>query len=996
MFSERFITLSDVYLAYRKAKSEAYYDSLHPSAIAYSEFEKNLQNNIEKLHSLITKGTDQWWTRLKFIGEYFYIPKSLDDSPWNNLQTAHFRSTDPNLDWEQRFLENNKERLDAKYRLIISATVEFQIVSALWIIKAGHKFEEKLDKNISYGNRLRRKNNIQNSTLNGIVNRDSLGLFTPYFSAYRDWRQKGLDTMRELVRSGHSVTAITMDLASFYHKTSPNFLLRPRFLKSINLTLSPDEIKFTQIILRAINEWYRHTPDYPERQEGALPVGLSASKIISNVLLYELDKQISDGLKPAYYGRYVDDIFLVIKSPKEAKTGNEILEHITKKVRCIKIDRKSGQTPSLRLRLNYATDSDLNFTASKQKIFSLSSEHGLDLINQIASQIRAQSSEYRMLPEVPSSSSEMAEKALLASSDAAVITDALRKADVISVRRLGLSLLIRDIESYSTELAQVEWKNLRKEFYGLVQRHLVTPKGLFDLSGYYKRIASLMVSNNDFDDASQFIKDINSCFSLIEKTTTREKGRAERINLCKAYFKKIFIQTFLQASGIKNFDQWPQLRKLFKDLSELSSDSKIDISKKNLKNISDSLILADLSIRPYKEHWYYNQPADIRKTRVPRSIEVRKVLRLASIRKFQESAELKIPHWPALAFPTRPLNIQEIALISPSVLDDPLLFRRSIWGLRGAKARQWSSISRSITHEDDCYISVPNKRKEKIRVALTNFETTFKQFKNALYKKPDRSLARYEAINRLINSILRSKQRSDYVVFPECSLPRRWAMSIATKLAQQGISLVAGIEYYDHKNNSNILRNDCLVSLTTKWPGYPSNIIFMQPKLKPSHGEAELLRKAKKRQYRPNKPNEILPIYEHGIFHFGILICSDMTNPKNRVRFQGKVDGLFVLEWNPDVKTFSFLVEGAAHDVHSFIIQVNNRMYGDSRVRAPYRVDHMRDSVRLKGGIEDYFVIADIDFQSLRKSQQRKNKNDKNSLFKPVPIDFQMSARRKT
>jgi len=81
--------------------------------------------------------------------------------------------------------------------------------------------------------------------------------------------------------------------------------------------------------------------------------------------------------------------------------------------------------------------------------------------------------------------------------------------------------------------------------------------------------------------------------------------------------------------------------------------------------------------------------------------------------------------------------------------------------------------------------------------------------------------------------------------------------------------------------------------------------------------------------------------------------------------------------------------------VHAFIVQVNNRLYGDSRVRAPYRVEHMRDSVRIKGGIEDYFVIAELDFNSLRKFQRKRNMNDKEAAFKPTPIGFKMSPRRK-
>jgi len=115
----------------------------------------------------------------------------------------------------------------------------------------------------------------------------------------------------------------------------------------------------------------------------------------------------------------------------------------------------------------------------------------------------------------------------------------------------------------------------------------------------------------------------------------------------------------------------------------------------------------------------------------------------------------------------------------------------------------------------------------------------------------------------------------------------------------------------------------------------------------------------------------------------------------NRVRYQGKVDSLFVLEWNPDVKTFSSLVEGSAHDIHTFIIQVNNRAYGDSRVRAPYRLDYKRDQVRIKGGLVDYFVIAKIDYKSLRKFQQKGKMTDSSSEFKPTPIGFTFSPDRR-
>ncbi|HCD7939617.1 TPA: hypothetical protein ND640_002176 [Klebsiella michiganensis] len=169
--------------------------------------------------------------------------------------------------------------------------------------------------------------------------------------------------------------------------------------------------------------------------------------------------------------------------------------------------------------------------------------------------------------------------------------------------------------------------------------------------------------------------------------------------------------------------------------------------------------------------------------------------------------------------------------------------------------------------------------------------------------------------------------------------------------------------------------------------------MLTQPKLNPSYDETKRLREFSKELYIPNvgaNPS----IYRHGDFFFGVLICSDLTNPRSRVYFQGKVDTLFVLEWNSDVNTFGYLVEGAAHDIHAFIVQVNNRLYGDSRLRSPYRKNYKRDLVRLKGGIDDYYVIAEIDYLPLRSYQLYGDMTDQNAEFKPLPIGFKYSHYR--
>ncbi|MFM5446392.1 RNA-directed DNA polymerase [Aeromonas veronii] len=995
IFEKEFITLSDLYLAYRKAKTDSFFDNFHPCKRRYSEFESNLHENLLNLHKTLIadEKNDPWYKNDLFLGGYSYAPKSIDTSPWEDKECIHFRSIDQNEDWLNKYTENKNKKLSASYRLIINATVEYQVISALWILKVGHKFESLLDKNLSYGNRLRRKHHPYEDfgPYNGELNLDSLGLFSPYFSAYRTWRQKGLDAMRDIVQRNNNATAITMDLASFYHKTSPNFILRPSFLIKTGIQLSKDERKLTQQLIDSIHSWYKKTPDYIGRPSGALPVGLSASKIISNVLLYELDEEVSKNINPEYYGRYVDDIFLVFRTPPELSSGNDVINYLSDKIDFLKIHRTRGEAPTISLKLNYASDCELKFTPSKQKIFSLSPKYGLDLVNQISSQIRAQSSEYRMLPSVPEDANSMAEKALLASSDASLIADALRKTDVVSIRRLGLSLLIRDLESYSNDLSRLEWGNIRKEFYGLVERYIITPKGIFDLSSYLSRIFQIMISNYDFAETKTLVDKIKNCFDIIAETT--EKNTHQNLLLCKKYFSESLIETALRSSTIAGFEKWSELRRTIMYISNLHEHEYKAITKTKLKEISRNLLLSDLGIRPYKDYWFYSQHNDESSIRIPKSLSVNKILNLPLIRKFRKSASLKLPHWPALTFPTRPLSIPEIVMACPKTLDDSQLLKDFIFGLRGAKTIEDFNFFRTTDDAGNNKITIPNKTPDIVSIALTNFETTDNQFTQAINNKPDLTLKRYRRVNTLINNILKSEHRSDYIVFPECSLPRKWALNISMNLARKRISFIAGIEY--HKPNSkNEVRNDCLLSLVTKWPGYNSSFIFFQPKLSPAHTEENQL-KAKSLKLSKPDPQEILPIYIHGKYCIGVLICSDLTNPMNRVRYQGKVDSLFVLEWNPDVKTFSSLVEGSAHDIHTFIIQVNNRAYGDSRVRAPYRLDYKRDQVRIKGGLVDYFVIAKIDYKSLRKFQQKGKMTDSSSEFKPTPIGFTFSPDRR-
>ena len=997
----KYITLGDLYVAYRKAKVEAFYENTHFHALAFTTYEQELDANLRRLHEVVLDAS-QPWLDPKLLGDYAYLPKSIDCADWDNEADGHFRALDPLKDWEQRF-DEKRTRASIKMRLVIRPTVDFQIISALWIMKVGHKFDATINSEVSLGNRLRRRSLKVGDkwTPRGPLNLKTPGLFVPYFSAYRQWRETGLTRMEDSLKAGKHILAITMDLEQFYHRVSPGFLLRPEFLKARHIKLSKYEEAFTQKLLAAIDAWYRSTPDHVTRPQGGLPVGLSASKIISNVLLAQFDATVLRRIKPIYYGRYVDDIFLVFENKRQVSGARTIIQRLANLLKPIcSIEPNGDNAPSLRVTLPYAQDSDLIFAGPKQKIFALSSPHGLDLIQHIREQIRIQSSEHRLLPSLPNTAVEMASRALLATPDASLQVDALRKADVVSVRRLGLSLLLRDIDAYSSDLNPESWVQIREEFYGLVKRHVVTPVGFFEFVGYLPRVFGLMLSCGDTVHAEQLIFDLVNVVSILRRTTTAgTRGLKEQFDLCVSQYALALLQTGIQASTERTVSLEISYLRVLKKLQTLDAKIKIPRTVEQLKKISKQVLLADWGRRPYKDHWYLDQQTDEEGPPVPTDFEVRRALRLAGIRRFRKDmAKLRnTPHWPALAFPTRPLKIDEIALVAPTVLESPSDFRMAVMALRGAKivSKEPLGFNSASASAPVAFMAVPAKNSDAIRVAVTSYKTTTKQWEAAARGRQDRSIARYRNLNTLVNRMLKENPRPNYIIFPELSLPLRWALRIARKLAMNSVSLLAGVEYRRDRANRS-LRNDCLVSLVTNWPGYNGHIARLQPKFLPAHGEREELSKLRLgrhgRMFEPEGLQAKPTVYAHGDFCFSVLICSDLTNISHRFQLRGQIDALMALEWNPDTKTFAPLVESTANDLHAFVIQVNNRTYGDSRIRAPARIDYSRDVVQVKGGSSDYYVVGDIDFVSLREEQARAPMD---SQFKPVPIGFEMAERRK-
>lgn len=355
-----------------------------------------------------------------------------------------------------------------------------------------------------------------------------------------------------------------------------------------------------------------------------------------------------------------------------------------------------------------------------------------------------------------------------------------------------------------------------------------------------------------------------------------------------------------------------------------------------------------------------------------------------------------------LFFATRPLGATAINQLDPKTQRDLQPLCNWLRCLRGNHAQ---SVPTQSGSDNTPVVIRWATAPDKPLVAITSYRTKLGSWEGRVMGKPDLSRDRFDQLAKLVRSVCQLVPRPHYVVFPELSIPREWVMEVASSLQRSGISLLAGVEYeIDISDRHRRCYNPVFMILRSTDLGYTTYRLLRQDKTLPALVEEDELRSLSNLELVPKAPFDFgylesaetpRPVFRHGNFNFGVLICNELTDIAFRSSYRGKVDALFAVEWNKDLKTFSPLVEATANDVHCFVIQVNNREYGDSRIRIPAKDDWKRDVVRLQGGENDYAVVGKLDIPGLRMFQSHhRSATDQSAKFKPVPTGFRMSPSR--
>lgn len=1026
------LQLKHLLYAYRKAKADCFFERTLVLAESFVDYELRLPGNLKWLLRELRRG-NLGGVFENSLGSCCLVAKKLAVEPNGssgdvNKVKGHQFFSDPRRAFEAL---SDSHRLTPEFRIIGDFPVVMHLLSALWINLVGHKFDAALSSS-AYGARLRRyRSNRAKSKSLGNYQLEAIGSFQPYFEPYRRWRRNGLKTIRDEIEEDRSVIAISLDLTSYYHRIDPAFLIDPKFLSVVGVKLTDWELAFTTSLVRALQRWADKSAQTMQSLGGSLlvenlgiPIGLSASRIIANVLLIGLDRDIEQGLSPIYYGRYVDDIFLVIRDPGGISNSEEILSHISSRARSFSGSPDSSSEYQIKLDGGYQGRSLLVFQKAKQKTFFLEGRAGLDLLDHIESEIRSVSSERRLMPSPKSLDAMQSARILMAAQDASKEVDTLRKADGLVVRRLGWSIQLRAVETLAKALPGDAWKIERKKFYRFAQDHILRPDQILDQIDHFPRLLSLAVSLNDWEEASELLDSTLSAVDQVERGATGGilvNGIGVDVpsntvwSMLRDTVRAITREAIVRSLPVGLQPTKAALR-LF-DLAEIAlSESELDQAVLDCRE-------ADWARTPYKDHLRFEA---VRKRPLVEGEELINGLysREADLRLFlkvgagsdiaervrpnlsNEGVEGEQTSLIPFICPTRPYTAQEISLFAPSCVFgeyDQAVERwikytsavRGVWAKGPDDTRNvppdWSRPNRGPTPPSSVAWLKSGADASKVLLGISSLLTTTESWSRSAAGDPDLSLERYERVSTIVNHAIKAIPRPQYLLLPELSIPERWIDTVAGRLGDSRISLVAGLDYTVEGTQ---VRSSAVMVLTDKRLGFSGFVQVRQWKSLPAPKEEEDLFRLFGLTWREDSLSK--PLYVHGGFSFGVLVCSELQNVGHRHAFQGLVDCLMILSWNKDLDTFSALVESASLDVHAAIALVNNRSYGDSRVRLPAKLSYQRDLCRIQGGQNEHLVVVEVDIGALRSFQSRAKRwpTDKD-LFKPVPEGFRLVSFRK-
>jgi hypothetical protein len=949
------LTIEDLYLAWRQAKTALYYERRGVGLLGLAQFEAELPARLRAL--LPSLNGDAWFDNLS-LGDVWIVPKRLDGDA----------RTD-GIVWVGGRPEVEKPMLDVQLRLAPSA--EFAIAELLYLRRFGPVLDGLLSP-ASIGYRLDLRDRELDPTRRWTFE------FWP--RRYQQFRSAPLHQARAaMAGSESSVVLVSADLASFYDSIDPSFLVSASFvarLRERGLDDPDDYAAATNSLLRAFHR-------FREQAEGKLgqpvrtgiPIGCLTSRVVANVALDTLDAAIERHPGVLSYRRYVDDLVIVARPPEEV-TSDAVLASL--------LPLASSSDDGFRLDVNALERPGCEFALQRRKvkIHHLTGSPGQDFVEAVLSDFDRVVSRSQAFLDTASLLKDGAEHLIRATDGHGSPLRVLRDADRTRLERFALSTSLQTLERATVMLDPEEAQRVVRSTLERVGRVLGAEDDWIESLDAALRLLRLAVGTRDWDSA----KELNDRFEVLFGSTEalklslgglRYRGAVLDPDSRRAW---ISLRDFLHTRRLESVSAALPPEFSPGDLALWAPGGLTVRTGKagavSLRRRAQELALADLRTHDREEDHRLQvaaQPADWMEADLPGLAE-----RFTTIRAFLEAcARLQDEPWvmaPArLYLSTRPPSYFDIARrllyrveaeegFPPDIFDRLLGVVNAIRGTRYSdpvgKVQDPHTVQLPWIPPDDDADSAGD---DDPTLVLGNLVVQNRHFERAAQRtpghptgRPVHSLERLLGLVRVIEQTRgvanrgRVERRSvspTLLVLPELSIPRRWFRAVSTHIVRHGgFGAVMGLEYLHDPNHPHVLNQAYAVL-----PG-PFGAVATWPWTKrwPADGEGRHLSSLNPSlSFRPVTSNPPRVVVHTSWGRFSALICSELIEAHRVADLLGRAELILCPAWNTDTASYDHLIQSVGLQLHAIIAVANNGHYSDCRAWAPKFERWKRDLCRL-------------------------------------------------
>ena len=980
---------NDVIKAYRKFKSFVYHDKVNlllRQQLAEFESSGDVERRLEKLDRKLASYSAQsaYWRALfqqlscwKFVKE-----TGKDENTSNNSQIGKFISNK----------HSDSELFVNKESFFIKAPVELHVCCALWAIKVGYRLELKM-KNPPYANKIiLREDNGSKQPVVGIR------FYSPYHVQYQLWRNGAIKSAKRLVEDKKNALIIGLDVMNYYNSIQID--VKELSENALNGNIPADLVPLCNVVTRIHQKYTRDVIRRSDlkRNQQILPIGLMSSGVMANFYLDGLDSKIKNTLRPDYYGRYVDDILLVISCPdnEDFKDVNSVVKEYFVKTKLFLSNDKNGRNGAY-----YFQDMEnIEFQPKKLSIFLLSAGEPTALLDNFIAKIRKNSSEYQLLPDDEVIEKDFNEAAYRFSHEGT--GNKLRDIKELSEDKFGISKYL----AKKMYLALQSDHKKDKEAVSKLVSFFKGPRAV-ELSSLWEKVFTFLVINRSHKELLQVIEQI--CGSVKQLTVGEAEvwREADRQTYREYMFAAISMALSLKPSLLEKSAFASSLKALLSrnQLAECIDEGIKSFRESNL--IRHNLVVVPLMNYVVKdgESRYFDLIEQWQYLASPISFEIHpdqfrfspRFVHFHEVTMFYIASQWSNQSSDGGYFVQTSLEFGNPDDQPQDYLDVAFKLYYKFNYSRNNKEPDTES-KKYLSRRDRIYKSTLSDKKNQnftvknlyvnsesinryFKIGIVNIRIPRETLKHRYLRNPKNTPERRKNFNSLLNYA--EKEKIQILVLPEISVPVAWFKWLAEHARQRQRCLIFGLEHWIVGNSA---LNLIVCMMPIEHEGLKSLVISLR--LKNHYSPKEKLTLQGYRYMIPTaKPHRYDLINWRGC-HFTAFNCYELSDIVHRSFFRSKLDLLTVSEYNKDIEYFSNVIESATRDLHCYSIQVNDASYGDSCVLQPTKAE-VRDKIRVKGGENTTVLICNLDLEMLREFQIKEYSGQKElDTFKPTPPDF--------